>query len=137
MSFRTPPSGRLTPQVIPFVSSDGPRLAIESDDRNRRHRLLLPPELRLQLIGLLRRVQAGEKKVQARPLTVSRVQSTSLSGDEDRYVIVHFHERITGNGMRLHRLPVRDHELSELIHDLYGTQPHADVRPESTLDIWA
>ena len=123
-------------RVSPFLAGDGPRIAIENDDRNQHHRMLIPPELRIPLIHLLRRIQHGESKVSDRPLSVTRVSSMAVSGETSRYIVIHYHERVPGNGMRLRRLPVRPEHLDAFIHDLWGSIPamQPNLRPENALD---
>lgn len=123
-------------RVTPFLAGDGPRIAIENDERNRHHRIQIPPELRIPLIHLLRRIQHGEQKVSDRPLSVCRVSSIAVSGDVSRYVVVHYHERVPGNGVRLRRLPLRQDALDAFIQQLWGSIPavNQSLRPDSTLD---
>ncbi len=122
--------------VTPFYADDGPRIAIETDERNRHHRIMIPSDLRMPLIQLLRRVQNGANKVSDRPLTVTRVSSLAVSGQVSRYVVVQYHERVPGNGVRLRKLPIRQDELDVLIQGLYSNTPAAQhaVRPDLPLE---
>ncbi|MBW3583051.1 MAG: hypothetical protein KY455_08130 [Euryarchaeota archaeon] len=122
---------------MPFVSSDGPRLAIETTDITGRHRLSIPPALRLQLIAMLRRAQGTESRIQERPLSIARVYQTAVSGVPRRMVMVQYQERLPGNGMRMHRLAIPVDQLQGLISSLWDcdiddapTHPHDPSRDQ-------
>lgn len=126
---------------MPFVSSDGPRLAIETTDWSGRHRLSIPPTLRLQLIGMLRRAQGTESRIQERPLSIARVYQTTVSGVPRRVVMVQYQERLPGNGMRMHRLAIPVDQIQGLISSLWDcdideTHKHPRHPDDAPRDPW-